>query len=156
MTEVERHQYDVVVPGLWMTLRRERERLARVHDCDEERHLARLRLLEREAQLRHYRADRAAVASGERFSLLPESKRASDVAQLDIQIAALPHAKGSVSRATCSVFRSLGGLTSWPDEPSDVPVCSRNNRSARSMKSFGRSMRGPPTGTSAGRRPPPE
>ncbi|SDN05021.1 hypothetical protein [Allokutzneria albata] len=71
------------------TEHRERERLTRVQDYDEQRHLARLRLLEREAQVRLCRADRAAVASGEWFPLMPESKRASDLARLDVQIVAL-------------------------------------------------------------------
>lgn len=66
--------------------RREAERLARVVHFDEDRAAARLRLLEREAQLEHALDGRAALASGERAPAMEPSRRAAEIEELDTRI----------------------------------------------------------------------
>ncbi|MCS7484838.1 hypothetical protein ACFFQW_44500 [Umezawaea endophytica] len=62
------------------------ERLARVAHFDEAQAAARLRLLEREAQLEHALNDRAALGSGDRAPAIEPSRRAAEIAELDTRI----------------------------------------------------------------------
>ncbi|WNV90371.1 hypothetical protein [Umezawaea sp. Da 62-37] len=66
--------------------RREAERLARVAHFDEAQAAARLRLLEREAQLEHALDDRAALASSEHAPAMEPSRQAAEIKELDTRI----------------------------------------------------------------------
>ncbi|MBP2323805.1 hypothetical protein JOF56_004190 [Kibdelosporangium banguiense] len=68
---------------------KERQRQARVSEFDEARYEARLELLECDAQVRHMHDERAGLASGERFPLMPESRRAEQIVDLDRSIASV-------------------------------------------------------------------